>query len=281
MNKNINFRACLGNNLIGYDELSYVKDSILHKNLFRYSKKSSFSSKMEKIFLKYFSVKHALLLVNGTSSLRCALMSLNPIPGDHVVVPGLTFVATVNSVLSSGLIPCIVDVDKSGHLSPHALSHYLEKCSKKPLAVIVAHLDGSGANIQDILKICDYYSIPLIEDVAQSFGVKKFSKYLGTFGLFGCFSFQQNKILSSGEGGLLITNSINHFNKAIRFSDHGCERPDRYFPSWDEYSFFGENYKITEICSAILLAQLKKFDLIKDLVTENYKILTSFFLKKN
>jgi dTDP-4-amino-4,6-dideoxygalactose transaminase len=266
-------KAYLGNELISEEEKLNILSVLNDKNLFRYSSENSFSTKVETLSKEIFNSKYSYALINATAALKASLLSLNPTPQDTVVVPSLTFIATSNSVLSSGLIPKLVDVDQTGHLCPEKLKEYLEN-NKKPAAVIVVHLDGSAAKINEILSICKEYNIPLIEDAAQSLGVKRKNKYIGTFGEFGCLSFQQNKLLSSGEGGLLLSQNEFLFNKAIQICDHGAIRDETLFPNWQLSQTFGENFKITEPISAIIEAQLKKLDILSQELEEKYSELS-------
>jgi dTDP-4-amino-4,6-dideoxygalactose transaminase len=211
------------------------------------------------------------LCTNGTASLRAAVLATNPKVGQTVLIPAISFIATANAPLTCGLIPEMVDVDNSGMMSPEALQKTLASLAEPPAAVIVAHLDGAAAKIEKIKQICTENGIYLIEDCAQSFGVKYQNKSVGTFGDFGCFSFQSNKLLSTGEGGAICANNAILFAKACRFMDHGASRTNDGWPIWDEVSSYGENDKITEVQSAILEKQLGRFEFIKNTLNLHYE----------
>lgn len=265
---------CLGNNLIGEREIRSVTLALRAKNLFRYTDSESSASESECHIAQYLSVPFCRLTNNGTSALRAALLSLNPRPGDIVIIPGLTFIATANSVLSAGLIPRFLDVDITGHLCPETLHEYLNS-HLKPFAVICVHLDGASAKINEIKEICDQCEIYLIEDAAQSFSATAQGKKVGTIGHFGCYSFQANKILSTGEGGCLVCSDSSMFRRASEYSDHGAYRNLKGYPIWHDNSMFGENFKATELEAAILLQQISRIEYIHSTLKKRYHALNA------
>jgi len=260
----------LGNFLSGEPEAEAISQVILSKNVFRYNGLAELSHFVEQDITRTLQTNHARLLVNGTCALRAALLSLRPVPGNEVLIPGITFIATANAVLTCGLIPRLVDVDASGHMRADLLAAYLQNSPHSVAAVITVHLDGAGSDITAIKDVCSRFQIPLIEDTAQSFGVTRGGQYLGTFGEFGCFSFQQNKILSTGEGGALVSSNNELFERASRFSDHGAIRSYDGMPTWDETSFYGENYKVTHAMAAALSVQLSYLSRIRTSIRDRY-----------
>ncbi len=263
-------KAYLGNSLVCEDEIKCLEEVIHSKMLFRYQEKETFSRRVELFLQEKLNISHVKLVCNATEALKTALISLSPKIGSIVLVPAISYIATVNCCLSAGLVPVLIDVDTSGHLDPIELKKWLEGNSVKPSAIIVVHLDGAGAQIEMINDICKSYNIPLIEDVAQSFSVKRNGKYLGTWGDIGCFSFQENKFISSGEGGAFITNNLDLFEKMCALSDQGSLRTDNGFPNWNKNLGFGSNLKITELSSAILYVQLNRLFEMQKSIRSNY-----------
>ncbi|MBF0313337.1 MAG: DegT/DnrJ/EryC1/StrS family aminotransferase [Oligoflexia bacterium] len=267
----------LGQSQIDASEIDATKEIVSSGDLFRYGKEENISAKLERKITNFLGCSHSLVMANATFALQASIVATKPVIGDVVLIPGISFIATANAVLSVGLIPIMIDVDKSGHLCPIMLSNYL-KNNPKPRAVIFVHLEGHGGKIQEISNICKENDIVLIEDASQSFGARSGDKFLGTFGELGCFSFQSNKILSSGEGGVLIGNDVNLFDNAKKYTDHGCSRKDNGLPLWNEHSFFGGNAKATNITSAVINAQFEKLvniqKSLKDKYTEIKNILT-------
>lgn len=274
------FKPFLGRRLIGAKERANLDRVALSQNLFRYNTpEGSFCEKTEREVARILEVKHALVITNGTNALKCALMAFSPQPGEYVLIPSVSFIATANACLTVGLIPIMVDVDESGHMDPYLIADFLKK-HPPPFAVIAVHLDGSGCQIEAIAEICRSYHIPLIEDTARAFGVCRRKKALGTFGDIGCFSFQENKLLSTGEGGALVTNQTDLFSKLKAYADHGVSRASDGTPRWNRDLGFGENFKAHELTAAVLLAQLHKLDYIRAQVCLHYLKLSECIAKE-
>lgn len=266
------YRNYYGNKLLKDSQnVQAVTDLLNTCNIVR----GNVSKSVEKQIADFFDVSYAHLLTNATCGLKSSLMAIRPCPGDVVIIPRVGFISVVNIVLSSGLIPVLLDVDSDYHLSADALYDFLQH-NAPPVAIFVLHLDGRSANLDKILNVAG--AIPIIEDCAQSFGVKFRNKYVGTFGRFGCFSFNQNKILSSGEGGAVICHDKADYMSVVRYSNNGSNS-DVYL-QFDENSFFGENYTITDICSSLISYQLNKFSFIKEQLANNCKEVVSLLNKK-
>lgn len=267
----------LGKTFIGDKEQRNVSQVIKNKSLFRYHTKKTLCAIVEQKLSNSLGINNVLLLVNATAALKAALLAFRPTPGGIVLIPALSYIATANACLNAGLLPICLDVDNSGHLSPSALREFLAK-HQPPQAVIAVHLDGAGAQIDQIKTICIERHIPLIEDAAQSFGVKRDGKYLGTIGHIGCFSFQENKILSTGEGGAIVTDDRELFIKICAYCDHGAYRGDSIYQSWERSSGYGENYKTTEMMAAVLDAQLEHLHDLVENQRRNYALLTNLLV---
>lgn len=266
------YKPFLGKCLIGIEEKQNLFDVVQNQALFRFnSGGNNFCTRSEKMLSEILHVKHSLVITNCTAALKTALVVLEPAPGDYVLIPAISFIATASACLSVGLIPIMIDVDGSGHMDPQALLDFL--CEyPKPFAVIAVHLDGGGCQIEAISSICKSYAIFLIEDTARSFSVTRGSKPLGSFGEIGCFSFQENKVLSTGEGGAIVTQKSALFEKIAAYSDHGASRENGY-PCWNKNLGFGENFKATELTGAVLLGQLSKIGDIRTRLREHYRLL--------
>jgi perosamine synthetase len=268
------FKPCLGKTLIGDEEIAKLTDVIAHQNLFRYNvETTSYCAQSECQISEMLKVKHCLVITNCTNALKSALVVLGPEPGEIVLIPAISFIATASACLTVGLIPVMIDVDDSGHMDPEALSDFLRK-NPPPFAVIAVHLDGSGCQIHEIASICRQYGVHLIEDTARSFSVTRKGQHLGTFGEVGCFSFQENKILSTGEGGAVVTHNSGIFEKLSAYCDHGAKRYSTGYPYWEQNLGYGENFKANELTAAVLLAQLNKTEMIRSRLKDHYRILS-------
>ncbi len=267
------FKPCLGKTLIGKEECENLSDVVTHQNLFRFNiEKNSYCARAEEKISEMLKIPHCLMITNCTNALKSALVVLGPQIGDIVLVPAISFIATASACLTVGLIPVMIDVDDSGHMDPEALSDFLQTHSR-PFAVIAVHLDGAGCQIHAIASLCRKHGIPLIEDTARSFSVTRKGQPLGTFGEIGCFSFQENKILSTGEGGAIVARDSELFEKLCAYTDHGAKRYSTGYPYWERNLGFGENFKSNELTAAVLLAQLQKTQTIRARLLKHYRLI--------
>ncbi|OTA21706.1 perosamine synthase [Xenorhabdus beddingii] len=264
-------RPYLGNTKIADNALSRLQTVLNNKAVFRYATENQYCRQAEKLLQNILHTQHAILLTNGTVALKAALLGLRPKIGQWVLIPSISFIATANAVLSCGLIPVLVDVDDNGMMCPDALKNTLNQMDEKPLAVITVHLEGTPASIAEIAQICQQNNVHLIEDCAQAMGVKYQNQPVGTFGAYGCFSFQANKLISSGEGGLLIANNNPLFMNACMMTDHGAERTTEGYPDWSKSIGFGDNNKFNEIQAALLIDQLENIEQFRTLLIERYQ----------
>lgn len=257
----------LGNSMIGLEEIEAVRSVLQSGALFRYSKKSlDMCRKSETRISEIIDAPHVRLVANCTIALEAAIAAIGGCPCEVVLIPGISFVATATSVLRSGYIPFLVDVDLSGHMDPFALVRairMLKERNVKVAGVICVHLDGSGACIMEIARVCRREGLFLIEDCAQSFGVTRDGKALGVFGDIGCFSFQENKILTSGEGGAIVASRKDIFLRAVAATDFGALRGNDGNPVWAKPLGFGTNGKCTEITGALVGRQLDRLNVIR------------------
>lgn len=210
-------------------------------------------SKFEDSFANYSETKHALTVSNGTVGLHLALLALGVAPGDEVIIPALTFVATANAIKYIGAKPVLVDID------PVSLCIDVDKFSnaitKKTRAVIPVHLYGHPANLPQICEVAQKAGIAVVEDAAEAHGAKIENQKVGSWGDLGVFSFYGNKIITTGEGGMITTNDTGLYQKMKSLRDHAMSPTKRY---WHET--IGYNYRMTNIQAAIGYGQLSRID---------------------
>lgn len=216
-------------------------------------------TEFENGIIEITGAKKAVALSSGTSAIHMALKAAGVRKGEIVFCQSLTFSATANPIIYEGAIPVFIDSDMdSWNMNPEALKLAFEKykkVGKKPKAVIVVHLYGMCAHIEEIANICKRYQVPLIEDAAESLGSTYHGKHTGTFGEYGIISFNGNKIITSSGGGMLLVNSENAEEKAVkvRYWSTQAREPAR----WYQHTEIGYNYRMSNIAAGIGRGQLK------------------------
>lgn len=251
-----------GFEIIGKEEEKEILDVLSRKMLFRYEfdkqRKGIYKvEQFEKEFAAYCGTKHALAVSSGTAALRVALAALGISPGDEVITQGFTFVATWETILDAGAIPVFAEIDNTFCLDPDDL---VNKITPRTKAIIPVHMCGSQARIKEIMEIAGKNRIPVIEDTAQSCGGKLDGKALGSFGSMGIFSFDSVKTMTTGEGGMIITDDTDLYIKASEYHDHGHDHNPNVGRGLEKRSFIGFNYRMMELQGALGLAQLRKLD---------------------
>ena len=207
--------------------------------------------KFEEAFAKYIGTEYAIAVNSGTAALHIALQALDIGPGDEVIVPPLTFFATVSSVLYVGAKPVFADIDLDDLcLSPESVAKNITPETK---AIIPVHLFGNAAKLDQFMEICEKSGIALVEDCAQAHGTEYRGKKVGGFGKAGCFSFFATKHMTTGEGGMITTSDSKLAQKARIICNHGMI-------GRDEHVLLGFNNRMTEMEAAMGLVQLKKLD---------------------
>jgi 8-amino-3,8-dideoxy-alpha-D-manno-octulosonate transaminase len=193
-------------------------------------------------------------------------------PGDEVIIPAYTFFATCAAVVAARAVPIVAEVDRSLTMDPADLE---KKISRRTKAVIPVHMRGMPAKIDRILEIARTHNLKVIEDVAQANGGSYKGKMLGSFGDVGCFSLQFHKTITSGEGGILATDSDLLYTRAQAYHDvAACWRKDRFAPpEFDGEIFFGVNYRMSELTGAVALAQFRKLGDIVGRMRRNKKLI--------
>ena len=201
-------------------------------------------------------VKNAAALVSGTAAIHMALKAAGVKKDDIVLCQDLTFAATVNPIIYENAIPVFIDSDiKTWNMDPKALEKALEKYKSKVKAVIVVHLYGLSADMDPIVKLCNKYNVTLIEDAAESLGTKYKGQYTGTFGEYGIFSFNGNKIITTSGGGMLVSNDEERIKKVRYWATQARDAARHY-----QHSELGYNYRMSNVVAGIGRGQLKVLD---------------------
>ncbi|RLF84343.1 aminotransferase DegT, partial [Thermococci archaeon] len=219
----------------------------------------------EKEFAQYLGAKHAVAVVNGTAALDVALKALKIGSDDEVITTPFTFIASANSILFQGAKPVFADIDpKTYNLDPNEV---LEKITDKTKAIVVVHLYGQPADMKAFKEIAEDHKLYLIEDCAQAHGAEFEGQKVGTFGDIAAFSFYPTKNMTTGEGGMVVTNDGELAKKVDLIRNHG--QAEKYL-----HVELGYNLRMTNIAAAIGRAQLKKLDGWNKKRIENAKLLS-------
>jgi len=227
-------------------------------------------NRFESDFASYLSAKKSIAVVNGTSALQVALRLSGVSSGDEVITQALTFVATANAIKYNNAFPVFIDVDiDTMGLSPNAVESFLEefgelrengcynkKTGRKISACMPMHTFGFPVHLNDLIKVCEKWKIPIVEDAAESLGSKYNGIPLGNFGILSAFSFNGNKIITSGGGGAIVTNNEILANKAKHLTTT-AKKPHPYEYFHDE---LGYNFRMPNLNAALACAQLESID---------------------
>lgn len=216
--------------------------------------KGKYGKLLEKEFAEKLGVKYAYACNSGSAAVHVAIAAINPNPGDEIVTTSITDMGALTPIMFQGAIPVFADVcPKTLNVTAETIAKVL---SPKTKAIIVTHLFGNPARMKEIMELADSRGIPVIEDTAQSFMATVDGKYAGTIGKIGAFSFQQGKQMTTGEGGIVVTNDDELARRMYLFINkawgYGDPNPDHYFASL--------NYRMTELQAAVSYEQLKKLD---------------------
>jgi 8-amino-3,8-dideoxy-alpha-D-manno-octulosonate transaminase len=225
------------------------------------------AKELEAAICQRFGSKYAQLTSSGTSALTTAFAALGIGAGDEVIMPSFTFVASFESVLSVGAIPVLVDVDESLTMNPEAVKKAI---TPKTKCVVPVHMCGSMADLDALAAICKENNLILLEDACQSIGASYKGRSLGTIGHAGTFSFDFVKIMTCGEGGVVLTNDENVYIKCDGYTDHGHDHKGGADRGADQHPFIGYNYRISELHAAVGLAQIRKLDSFMDIQKRNH-----------
>jgi dTDP-4-amino-4,6-dideoxygalactose transaminase len=259
-----------GGMAIGQEEEDLVLQVLRSKRLFRYygpEPGPSLVDQLEREFAIHHGSRHSLAVTSGTAALICGLQGIGIGPGDEVIVPAYTWIASASAVLAAGGIPVLAEVDASLTLDPADVE---AKITPYTRAIMAVHMRGAACRMDELLAIAKRHHLRVIEDAAQANGASYHGRRLGALGDVGCFSLQFNKIITSGEGGMVMTDSDEVWKRAVMWHDViGGLRNN--FPA--EEILWGANYRMPELLAAVMLAQLHRLDGLLDAMRARKRML--------
>ena len=247
----------------GEEEMDAVMEVMKSGYLFRYGSENDPKflhkvSTLEKEFARYCGVDFALATSSGTSSLLVSAIALGLKPGDEIIVPTYTFVASYSSVIFAGLVPVLTEIDESLTIDPNDIEHRITHRTK---AIMPVHMLGNQCNMDKIMAIAKKHKLLVLEDACQAGGASYKGRKIGTIGNIGAFSLNIFKTINSGDGGLVVTNDKELYEAAFGVHDQG-HKPMRFGVEVGARSVLGLNFRMNEITAAVAIAQLRKIDKI-------------------
>lgn len=261
----------------GQDEIDALKKVVESRQLFRYlgPDRPTQCSLFEAELAETFKVPYAVALTSGTAALATALTALGIGPGDEVIIPAYTFVATPAAVLQVGAIPVIGNIDEGLTLCPLEVKELITARTK---AILPVHIDGLPASMEPLLKISREHDLYVVEDAAQAIGGHYHGAPLGQFGEAGCFSFNELKTITSGEGGAVLLKDRAPYERALCFHDFANQFGPTHQQTYQTISpFIGQTYRLSELQGALLRVQLKKLSSIIAKLRERKSIMREIF----
>ena len=269
---------------ISGNEWKYVKDCL---DTGWVSSAGSYVTRFEEIVAHYVGSKYAIATANGTAALHVSLIVCGVQPNDEVIVPTLTFIAPVNVIRYCGAYPVFMDCDIdtlcinvqkiSDFISNECEQHrdgytYNKKTNRKIKAVIPVHIFGHPVDMDSLLEICAKYNIDIIEDATESLGSEYKGKKTGSLGKTGCFSFNGNKIITTGGGGMIVTDDESIAKRARHLTTQAKSDPFEY-----DHDEIGYNYRLTNIQAAMGVAQMERLDEFMSIKRKNYGVYKELF----
>jgi len=241
---------------LGQEEIAALVQAIHSGTLT--STKGNFVKTLETEFSALLGVKHAHACASGTAAVHCAIAAIDPEPGDEIVTSSITDMGALTPILYQTAIPVFAEVDpRTWNLTASTIE---PKLSERTKAIVVTHLFGNPCQMDEIMELANARGIPVIEDCAQAFRAQSNGRNLGTIGAIGCFSLQQGKHITTGEGGLVTTNDDAHARRIFHFINkawgYGDANPDHYFVAL--------NYRMSELQGAVAVAQLPKLPAVAE-----------------
>lgn len=248
-----------GATIIGEEEKRAVNEVLERRSPFRYygPDPAYAVNALEQTVASLIGIEHAVGVTSGTAALIVALRALGVGPGDEVIVPAATFYGCVNAVVACQAVPVFADLDDSVSISAEGVERVI---TPRTRAVMVVHWRGAAADLQPLLDVGKRHGVAILEDCAQSFGAQYHDRYVGALGDINIFSFQMNKVISAGEGGMVVTNDPTLHQRAVACQDQGTPRKS---DGAEVAPFFGENYRMSELTAALLLEQVKKLERLR------------------
>jgi len=243
---------------IGKEEIQELTKVIEARDMFKINNGLQETAQVEAKLAKLFDTKHPIFMTSGHAALTSALIGMGIGPGDQVIVPAYTYIATAMAVVAAGAIPVIAEADETLTISPADIE---KKITPNTKAVIPVHIQGFPCDMDAIKKIADKHGIKVLEDACQADGGSFNGKRLGTIGDAGALSFNFYKIVSSGEGGALLTDDQLIFERALIYQDSGAIA---YFgdqmSGFTTEPFCGQEFRSNELCAAVMNVQLDRMD---------------------
>ncbi len=262
--------------LAGREEIDEVMDVLQSGYLSRYGEDSNpaFKQKVyrfEREFARTIGVAHAVAVSSGTGALMCAMKALGIGPGDEVLVPGYTFIASISAIIEAGATPVLTEIDESLTMDVRDAE---KKITAKTRAVMPVHMLGDPADMDGLLALAKRHALAVIEDCCQAVGGSYKGRRLGSLGDMGAFSFNIFKVINAGDGGLVATNNPTLYEKAFGYHDQG-HMPLRKGVEIGRRGLIGVNLRMNELTGAFLLGQLRKLDTILERLRVNKDALKS------
>ncbi len=248
---------------IGKRELELVSEAVQSGWI---SSSGKYIPLFEEKFASFCNADHCIATANGTVAIHLALVALNVGVGDEVIVPDLTFVATANAVITAGAVPVFADINEDDWCLN--VDDVRSKISSRTKAIIAVHLYGNVGDMDGLRNLANEYGLYLIEDAAEAHGAQYKGKTVGSIGDLATFSFYGNKIITTGEGGAITTNSAKIAERTRFLINHGMSKSKRYW-----HPEVGFNYRITNLQAALGVAQLEQVD---SFITSRDKILDTY-----
>lgn len=258
--------------LFGEEERKEVMDVLESGYLSRYGTEDNpkFKQKVrtfEKEFAKYMNANYCVAVSSGTGALLASLAAIGVGPGDEVIVPGYTFIASISTIILSRAIPVLAEIDESLDIDPDDVER---KITKKTKAILPVHMLGNPCNMERIMEIAKKYNLFVVEDCCQAAGASFKGRKVGTIGHIGAFSLNVFKTITAGDGGAIVTNDAYLYERAFGFHDQG-HKPNRTGVEVGQRSIVGMNMRMNELTGAVALAQSRKIDTILSTLREKKK----------
>ena len=255
--------------LFGEEERKELLDVMETGYLSRYGEEDNpaFKQKVvtfEKEFAEFVGVDYCVALCSGTAALITSLAALGIGPGDEVIVPGYTFIASISSIIHAKAIPVLAEVDESLNIDPEDIS---KKITRKTKAIMPVHMLGNPCDMDKIMEIAKEHKLNVIEDCCQAAGASYKGKKVGSIGDIGAFSLNIYKTITAGDGGMVVTSDKDLYERAFGFHDQG-HKPKRMGLEIGNRSIIGMNLRINELTGAVALAQVRKLEKIVKILRE-------------
>lgn len=251
-------RKKINKHLIDEKEEEAIINTLRSGKLYRYQRQTSQCELFEKTFSEKFGFHGAVLINSGTNALVAALMALEINPGDEVIIPAYTYIATAAAVINCGAIPVIANIDQKLAIDCDKIEKLI---TPKTKAIIAVHMDGLPSNLEKLKAIKEQHQLYLIEDTAQALGGKYRDQYLGTIGDIGCYSLNRDKNITTGEGGIVATKDPLLYERLLCSTDHGYSFNPLHQDKFHKIKpFLGHSMRVSEITGAMALVQLEKLD---------------------